>query len=55
MTMSAKLRRRRRTKMLKLMYITNDPEIASIADRAGVDRIFIDLEQYGSARKTGTP
>ena len=30
--------------MLKLMYITNNPEVASIADRAGVDRVFIDLE-----------
>lgn len=37
--------------MLKLMYITNDPEIASIADRAGVDRIFIDLEQYGKEKR----
>lgn len=37
--------------MLKLMYITNVPEIASIADRAGVDRIFIDLEQYGKEKR----
>lgn len=29
---------------LKLMYITNRPEIAQIAEEAGVDRIFIDLE-----------
>lgn len=55
--MSAKLLRRRRTKMLKLMYITNSPEVASIADGAGVDRIFIDLEQYGKEKrqKTGIP
>ena len=33
--------------MLKLMYITNDPEIAKIADEAGVDRIWIDLESKG--------
>ena len=32
--------------MLKLMYITNRPEIALIAEEAGVDRIFIDLEVY---------
>ena len=31
--------------MLKLMYITNQPEIAKIADKNGVDRIFIDLEK----------
>lgn len=37
--------------MLKLMYITNDPEVASIADGAGVDRIFIDLEQYGKEKR----
>lgn len=30
---------------LKLMYITNDPRIAMIADRTGVDRVWIDLEQ----------
>lgn len=32
---------------LKLMYITNDTEIALIAERNGVDRIFIDLEALG--------
>lgn len=37
--------------MLKLMYITNSPEVASIADGAGVDRIFIDLEQYGKEKR----
>ena len=30
--------------MLKLMYITNRPEIAKIAQDAGVDRIFVDIE-----------
>ena len=29
---------------LKLMYITNDSVIAAIAENAGVDRIFIDME-----------
>jgi len=33
--------------MLKLMYITNEPEIATIAENAGVDRIFVDLEYIG--------
>ena len=37
--------------MLKLMDITNSPEVASIADGAGVDRIFIDLEQYGKEKR----
>ena len=30
------------------MYITNEPEIAKIAEEAGVDRIWIDLETKGS-------
>ena len=39
---------------LKLMYITNRPEIAEIAVTAGVDRVFIDLETYGkSIRQAG--
>ena len=28
---------------LKLMYITNRPEVALIAERSGVDRIFVDM------------
>ncbi len=32
---------------LKLMYITNRPEIAQIAESAGVDRIFVDMEYIG--------
>lgn len=39
--------------MLKLMYITNDPEIAVIAENAGVDRIFIDMEYIGKAARQG--
>lgn len=39
---------------LKLMYITNRPEIAQIAESAGVDRIFVDMEHIGkSERQTG--
>ena len=32
---------------LKLMFITNDVTVAKIAEIAGVDRIFIDLEKLG--------
>lgn len=40
--------------MLKLMYITNQPEIAKIAESAGVDRIFVDMEFIGKdARQKG--
>ncbi len=37
--------------MLKLMYITNDPEIAKIAELSGVDRIFVDLEYKGKEER----
>ena len=36
---------------LKLMYITNDPEVAMIADRYGVDRVWIDLETLGKEKR----
>ena len=40
--------------MLKLMYITNRPDIAQIAESAGVDRIFVDMEFIGKdARQKG--
>lgn len=32
---------------LKLMYITNNPKVALIAEKNGVDRIFVDLETLG--------
>lgn len=38
---------------LKLMYITNRPEIAQIAETAGVDRIFVDLEYIGKFDRQG--
>lgn len=38
---------------LKFMYITNRPEIAQIAETAGVDRIFIDLEYIGKSDRQG--
>lgn len=36
---------------LKLMYITNQPEIAQIAESAGVDRIFVDMEYIGKEKR----
>lgn len=44
--------------MLKLMYITNNPEVARIAQDAGVDRIMVDMEYIGKdirQKKFGTP
>ena len=38
---------------LKLMYITNKPEVAKIAQNAGVDRIFVDLEIIGKEERQG--
>ena len=39
--------------MLKLMYITNRPQIARIVENAGVERIFIDMEYIGKAVRQG--
>jgi len=36
---------------LTLMYITNNPEVALIAQKNGVDRIWVDLEQLGKAER----
>ena len=39
---------------ITLMYITNRPAVASIAQEAGVDRIFLDMEYIGkSLRQCG--
>lgn len=38
---------------LKLMYITNRPEIAQIAESSGVNRIFVDMEYIGKADRQG--
>lgn len=38
---------------LKLMYITNLPAIARIAQAAGVDRIFVDMEYIGKTERQG--
>ena len=39
--------------MMKLMYITNSPAVARIAEEAGVDRIFVDLETVGKQERQG--
>lgn len=36
---------------LKLMYITNNPEIAKIAEKSGVEWIFVDLEVNGKEER----
>ena len=38
---------------LTLMYITNNVEIAQIAQRAGVDRIWIDMEYINKEKRQG--
>lgn len=37
--------------MLKLMYITNNPQIALIAQKYGVDRVWVDLETLGKEER----
>ncbi|MCS2865559.1 hypothetical protein NXW13_18290 [Bacteroides thetaiotaomicron] len=39
--------------MLNLMYITKRPEIAQIAEEAGVDWIFVDMEFIGKNSRQG--
>lgn len=36
---------------LKLMYITNDLRVARIAEKYGVDRVWVDLETLGKAER----
>ena len=36
---------------LNLFYITNNPEVALIAEKYGVDRIWIDLETLGKEER----
>lgn len=38
-------------KKLNLMYITNDPEVALMAEDAGVGRIFVDFESIGKKER----
>lgn len=39
--------------MLKLMYITNRPSVANIAEEAGIDWIFLDMEFIGKDARQG--
>lgn len=41
------------TIMINLMYITNRPEIAQIAEDAGIDWIFVDMEFIGKDARQG--
>lgn len=38
---------------LELMYITNRPDVAQIAEQTGVDRIFVDMEYIGKQQRQG--
>lgn len=38
---------------LKLMYITNNPQVATLAQSSGVDRIFVDMEYIGKEERQG--
>lgn len=38
---------------LKLMYITNRPDVALIAEQNGVNRIFVDMEYIGKTKRQG--
>ena len=36
---------------LTLMYITNRPDVALVAEKYGVDRIWVDLETLGKEKR----
>lgn len=38
---------------MKLMYITKDPKVAQIVQKAGVDRVFVDMEYVGKELRQG--
>ncbi len=38
---------------IKLMYITNSCDVAKIAEHAGVDRVFLDMETIGKQERQG--
>lgn len=38
---------------IKLMYVTNRPDVAKIAHESGVDRVFIDMEYIGKSLRQG--
>ncbi len=39
--------------MIKLMYITNDKDVAKIVEKAGVERVFVDMEYIGKDLRQG--
>ncbi len=39
--------------MLEYFYITNNPDYAAAAERAGVGRVFVDMEYIGKAERQG--
>ena len=39
--------------MIKLMYITNNTDIAKIVEKAGVERVFVDMEYIGKDNRQG--
>ena len=45
--------RNRSTTMLTLMFITNDPALASFVVDCGVERVFVDLERLGKEERQG--
>ncbi|WP_455484924.1 aldolase/citrate lyase family protein [Eubacterium sp.] len=38
---------------LEYFYITNNPDVASVCEKAGIDRIFIDMEYIGKSERQG--
>lgn len=38
---------------LELMYVTNRPDVAQIAENAGIDRVFVDMEYIGKQDRQG--
>ena len=36
---------------LTLMYITNNPQVAIIAQEAGVNRVWVDMEYIGKEQR----
>lgn len=45
--------RRENSMSLEMMYITNNTQIAQIAEKYSVDRIWVDLEQIGKKERQG--
>lgn len=39
---------------LKYFYITNNPEVALVCEKVGIDRIFVDMEYIGKEERQGS-